>query len=239
MDTNTVHLILETGSGHSLCAVLLAQYLMHCGVPVTCYDTDPVNDTFSQYRALPVQRIDLPGPDQHINAREFDRLIEALVWDDGVAIVDHGTSTVEPLMAYLVENQALAVLRDAGRPVLLHWVLTGSQVIDNTLLGLDAVLTTQQAPVIVWIDDYFVSVREGTRAFPVTRPHTCSADRIVGTVHLERAKAATFREEFELMLQRKLTFTEALDSTHYRITPRQRLAMTRDAIFHQLAAIGL
>lgn len=137
MDANTVHLILQSGGGQSPCAVLLAQYLMHCNVPASCNNTDPVNDICSYCRALPAKRIHLPGPDRHIDARAFDRLMDALLWDDGVAIIDHGSTTCEPLIAYLVENQALAVLRDPGRPFVLHWVLTTDQAVDDTWLSLD------------------------------------------------------------------------------------------------------
>ncbi|MBB3221674.1 conjugal transfer protein TraL [Pseudoduganella umbonata] len=241
MDTNTVHLMLQGrgGVGKSLGSALLAQYLLHRDVPISCYDTDPVNDTFSQYGALGAKRTDILGPDKNINPRAFDSLVDALLWDDKIAVIDNGASTFVPLMAYLVENHVLSVLRDAGRPVLLHCVLTGGQAFDDTQLGLETVLSAHQAPVVLWINEYFGPVRRDGRGFEDSILYQRHADRIRGIVRLERANADTFGKDVELMLQRKLTFAEALNSDHFGIMPRQRLKMTRDMIFNQLAAIGL
>ena len=241
MDTNTVHFMLQGrgGVGKSLGSSLLAQYLTHRGVPISCYDTDPVNDTFSQYEALGAKRIDILGPDKNIDSRVFDSLIDALLWDDKAAVIDNGASTFVPLMAYLVENRVLSVLKEAGRPVLIHSVLTGGQAFDDTQQGLKAILGVHQAPVVVWLNEYFGPVQRDGRSFEDSQLYKDYADRIAGIVRLERVNADTFGKDIEMMLQRKLTFAQALDSEHFGIMPRQRLKMRRDAIFHQLATIGL
>ncbi len=238
---NTVHLMMQGrgGVGKSLGAALLAQYLTHEGTVPSCYDTDPVNDTFSQYRAFGARRIDILGPDKNINARAFDDLVDELLWCDQTAVIDNGASTFVPLMAYLVENRVLDLLRTSGRPVLLHSVLTGGQAFDDTLQGLEAVLAAHDAPIVVWINEYFGPVQRDGRGFRESQLYQDHAHRIRGIVRLQRGNNDTFGKDVELMLQRKLTFAEALDSTHFGIMPRQRLKMTRDAIFNQLKAIGL
>jgi CO dehydrogenase nickel-insertion accessory protein CooC1 len=52
--TPLVHLSLQGkgGVGKSLIASLLAQFYKDHGVRAICVDTDPVNQTFSQYAAL-------------------------------------------------------------------------------------------------------------------------------------------------------------------------------------------
>jgi hypothetical protein len=240
-DTNTVHLMLQGrgGVGKSFSSALLAQYLMHRDVPVACFDTDPVNDTFSQYQAFAAQRIDILGPDKNINPRAFDTLVDALLWDDKTAVIDNGASTFVPLMAYLVENRVLTVLRESGRPVLLHCVLTGGQAFDDTRHGLETVLAAHQAPVVVWLNEYFGPVEHDGTRFSASNLYQDNADRIRGIVRLQRGNSDTFAKDLEMMLQRKLTFAEALASEQFGIMPRQRLKMTRDAIYAQLAEIGL
>ena len=51
-----VHLSLQGkgGVGKSLIASILAQFFRHKGEEIQCVDTDPVNQTFSQYSALHV-----------------------------------------------------------------------------------------------------------------------------------------------------------------------------------------
>lgn len=241
MNTNTVHLMVQGrgGVGKSFGSALLAQYLVHCDVPVSCYDTDPVNDTFSQYAAFKAQRIDILGPDKNIDARAFDSLVDALLWDDKTAVIDNGASTFVPLMSYLVENHVLDLLQEAGRPVLLHSVLTGGQAFDDTLQGLKAVLATHQAPVVVWINEYFGPVQRDGRGFTDSDLYREYRERIRGIVRLRRGNGDTFGKDLEMMLQHKLTFAEALASERFGIMPRQRLKMTRDAIFEQISDIGL
>jgi len=52
--TPTIHLTLQGkgGVGKSLVASILAQYFRHRGTEIHCLDTDPVNQTFSQYTEL-------------------------------------------------------------------------------------------------------------------------------------------------------------------------------------------
>ena len=77
MTTNVVHFVLQGkgGVGKTLIACFLAQYFMQNG-SVKCFDTDPVNDTFSQYIALSAERINILDSHNNINSRVFDSLIE-------------------------------------------------------------------------------------------------------------------------------------------------------------------
>ena len=52
--TPAIHLTLQGkgGVGKSLVASILAQYFRHRGAEIHCLDTDPVNQTFSQYTGV-------------------------------------------------------------------------------------------------------------------------------------------------------------------------------------------
>lgn len=126
--------------------------------------------------------------------------------------------------------------RTPGR---LHSVLTGGQAFDDTRKGLEGSLATHQAPVVVWINEYFGPVERDGYDFTDSTLYEQNADRINGMIRLEKANHDTFGKDLELMQQRKLTFAEALEAEQFGIMSRQRLKMTRDAIFAQMAAVGL
>ena len=56
-----IHLILQGkgGVGKSLSASILCQYLLAQGKELLAIDTDPVNQTLTGYKALPVQKLEL------------------------------------------------------------------------------------------------------------------------------------------------------------------------------------
>src|SRR5713226_6726048 len=81
----TIHLSLQGkgGVGKSLIASILAQYFLHHGVEIHCLDTDPVNQTLSQYSALGAEHLELLR-DGRIDSRGFDALMERLLTEDGI-----------------------------------------------------------------------------------------------------------------------------------------------------------
>ena len=91
--TPTIHLTLQGkgGVGKSLVASILAQYFRHRGAAIHCVDTDPVNQTFSQYTELGAEHLALMH-DGKIDSRGFDVLMERLLIEDGTFIVDNGAS---------------------------------------------------------------------------------------------------------------------------------------------------
>jgi hypothetical protein len=241
METNTINFVLQGrgGVGKSFSAALLAQYLMYRGVPVSCYDTDPVNDTFRQYEVFAAQRINILGSDNNINARAFDDLVASLLAENKIAVIDNGASTFVPMMAYLVENHVIEMLHDAGRRVLLHSVLTGGQALDDTRSGLKSLLETHDAPVVVWINEYFGPVQKDGVEFTESQLYERYQNRIHGVIRISRGNADTFGKDLELMLEKKLTFAEAIASERFGIMPRHRLKMIRDDIFQQLETGGI
>src|SRR6185312_5502499 len=117
-----------------LMASILAQYFVENSRKVECIDTDPVNQTFSQYRALNTRHIELMR-DGNIDQRGFDGLMERLLTEDGVFVIDNGASTFIPLWNYILENNVVSILQDAGKKLYVHTVITGGQALLDTLNG--------------------------------------------------------------------------------------------------------
>jgi hypothetical protein len=123
-----VHSILQGkgGVGKSFVASLLAQhYQVNADGNVVCVDTDPVNATFSGYVAFRTRRVELLD-NGVVDSGRFDGLMMSIVEENADVIVDNGASCFIPLTKYLFESDALGVIGDTGRQVILHTVLTGA-----------------------------------------------------------------------------------------------------------------
>ena len=151
--SGSVHLSLQGkgGVGKSLVASILAQYLVRQGHAVRCIDSDPINKTLSQYKALrtePLPLLRYGGIDQ----RAFDGLMEQLLTTEGVFVVDNGASTFIPLWNYILENNVHDLLRGAGKRLFVHTVITGGQALADTLNGFGQLAnSTSERNIVVWV----------------------------------------------------------------------------------------
>ena len=154
---NAIHLSLQGkgGVGKSLVASILAQYFTARDKRIQCIDTDPVNRTLFQYKALNVTRLELLR-DGSIDPRGFDTLMETLLTQDTTFVVDNGASTFIPLWNYILENNVVDVLTVAGKQLYVHTVITGGQALLDTLLGFKSLAESNaDRNIIVWLNEYF------------------------------------------------------------------------------------
>ncbi len=227
------------GVGKSLVASLLAQYFLSRGQSVRCIDTDPVNQTFSQYRGLRVEHIKLlreGGVDQ----RGFDALMEAILQEEGIFVVDNGASTFIPLWNYILEANVMALLRDAGKRLFVHTVITGGQALADTLKGFKSVAeTTEDRNIIVWINEYFGRVERDGKQFGDMAVYRENASKVFGSIAIPKRNQDTFGRDVEDMVARKLTFEEAIRESSFSLMTRQRLKVIQRDVFEQLDAVPL
>lgn len=240
MNQNQAHIVAQGkgGVGKSLVSAILAQYFLERAGAVDPFDTDPVNDTLSQYKGLGARRVNILDDANNIDARVFDGLMEDILSSRSVCVVDNGASTFVPLMAYMVENKAIELLQGAGKEVIIHSVITGGQAFEDTLQGLSIMLKSQKAPVVVWLNEFYGDVERDGRSFQESALYKDYQQRIRGVVRIEKGNPDTFGKDMEMLGKSKLTFDEALRSPAFGIMPRQRLKMVREALFSQLDDIG-
>ena len=238
----TIHLSLQGkgGVGKSLVASLLAQYLRHRRrTEVSCIDTDPVNQTLSQYRELGAQRLELLR-EGSVDQRVFDGLMERLLTEPGTFIVDNGASTFIPLWNYMLENDAMALLKGAGRRLYVHCVITGGQALADTLSGFARLAqTTGDRNIVLWVNEYFGRIErdgKGLHEMPVYLEH---AEKVFGSVAIPRRNQDTFGRDVEDVIVRKLTLQEAIESPGFPIMVRQRLRVVQRELFDQLDGLAL
>ena len=237
----SVHISLQGkgGVGKSFIASILTQYFLSEGQNVNAIDADPVNQTLAEYSGLSVNRLNLLK-EGSVDQREFDLLMERFLTESGTFVVDTGASTFIPLWHYILENQALDYLRERGKRVFVHSVITGGQSLNDTLAGFEQLAeTTRGKNIVVWLNEYFGSVLPDGAEFrdmAVCRKH---ADKVHGSVAIVRRTADTFGRDVEEMISQKMTFEEALSGSGFTIMAKQRLRVVQRDLFEQLDAVEI
>jgi hypothetical protein len=240
---STIHLTLQGkgGVGKSLIAAILAQFFKNSGQDVRCVDTDPVNRTFAQYAALAVDRLQLRDEHNRIDQRSFDGLMERFLTEDGATfVVDNGASTFLPLWHYLLENNALDHLRENGRKVYVHTVITGGQALIDTLNGFhELAQTTQDRNIVVWVNEYFGRIEAEGKKLSDMATFRENADKVCGAVVFSKRNQDTFGRDLEEMISAKLTFQEAIGQTKLPLMAKQRIKLVQRDLFEQLDRLPL
>ncbi|WP_367418941.1 conjugal transfer protein TraL [Snodgrassella alvi] len=235
----TVHFLLQGkgGVGKSLVASWLAQYLRkNIGKnKVSCFDTDPVNQTFSRYMALKPEIVNILDERKNINSRVFDGLIEKIIASSAEAtVIDNGAATFVPLLNYMKENKIAELLEEYKIKVYFHVVVTGGQAMNDTLIGLTTILEDLNGLVQIWSNKFFGEVNfEGKQLenFSIINEFQ---DRIVGIIKMENYNPDTFGGDIQMMTKAHLTFDEVQNSELFSLMPRQRLLQVQRNIFDQL-----
>jgi cellulose biosynthesis protein BcsQ len=125
--TPTIHLVLQGkgGVGKTVVAGWLSEFLISRGQRVQCIDGDPVNRSLAQYKALPVEKLDLVNQDGVVVRSCYDALIDRFLKEEAVFVLDSGATAFLPFWSYIVESDIMAVLREAGRRVYVHTPISG------------------------------------------------------------------------------------------------------------------
>jgi hypothetical protein len=228
------HCILQTkgGIGKSVAASWLSQYLFNQGREVVAIECDQSNRTLSRYGQLQTERLDLLDKDQQIDRRRFDALMERLVDDaEPTIIMDNGQASFVPLTRYLVECDALSLLDQVGRRSYVHCVVTGGQLGPSTLSGLEQILSAlaDSAQVVVWRNSHFGPIDDEAYETIIEG----SGASLAEPVHLNRW-SQPFEDDVQEMLQRFLTFEQAVHSPDLGLMTRQRLAMVQRRVFGEI-----
>lgn len=235
-----VHFLLQGkgGVGKSFVASLVAQYLRDTigKDKVACYDTDPVNQTFSRYAALKTKTVNILEKDNNINSRNFDSLIEEIINSKKeIAVIDNGAATFIPLLHYMAENMIADMLKEIGIEVIIHVVLTGGQGLEDTIVGLNTVLGRLNGRVMVWSNEYFGDVIRNDKEVSEFNVISKNQDKIVGIITIQNRTKDTFGKDIEVMVKNNLTFEEVKSSPLFTLIPRQRLLTVQRDIYAQLS----
>lgn len=227
------------GVGKSLVSWMLAQYYQHKGLPLYCADTDPTNASFSRYTSLNVEHLQLLTKSMVVNTAGFDSLIERLISHEGVSVIDNGASSFLPLVSYIADNNLFEFLSESGHEVVVHTPIVGGPALNDTISGLEAILSTSNVKVVLWQNEYFGPVQINDtplQAMPVVKQN---ANRVLGIVRIRERDAMTFGADIRQATEMGLTLEQADTSPSFRIMQKQRLRMVQRDLFGQFDHIGL
>lgn len=235
-----VHFTLQGkgGVGKSLVSSLIAQYLRDKGEAFLAVDTDPVNATLSGYKAFDTLRLNLMDGGSLVE-RNFDALIERVIADDSHFVIDNGASSFIPLSYYIAENDAINIIANHGKQVVIHTVITGGQAMRDTLAGFASLVEQmpEKARIVVWLNEFFGDIEAEGKSFEEMAVYAKHRDRVHGLVRIARQTGSTFGKDVQLMLDAKLTFDEINKSPAFGLMAKSRLAQVKKAIFEQLEAV--
>lgn len=237
-----VHVTLQGkgGVGKSLVASFIAQYYQQKGEAVICLDADPVNQTFLAYKAFDAKPVSLME-ESRINERGFDAMMETILNSPCSLVVDNGASSFIPMAHYLIENEAINMIRDSDKEVVIHTVIAGGQALLDTLQGFAELVTKMPETVstVLWLNQYFGPIESDGITFENMKVFQENKYRIYAMIHLVKQSADTFGKDIAMMLDKRLTFQEAINSPIFTLMAKQRLAKVKRTIFKQLDMINL
>jgi len=235
-----IHLTLQGkgGVGKSFVSSILAQYFLDRGDELRCFDTDPVNKTLARFKTLNAVSVDLMNGSQ-IDGRKFDNLIEELMAYQGQVVIDNGASTFIPLSSYLIENEVFSMLAESDRNMVIHCVIKGGQDLMDTITGFK-VLAEQPAieSIVIWLNEYAGKIEPMGQPFEEIKVYQDHADKVAEIIRIPERNPQTFGTDIRLMVERNLTFSEALADAEFSLMARRRLKMMRDDVFQQIDRIG-
>jgi hypothetical protein len=235
------HFILQGkgGVGKSYVSAILGQYFQQRGQRVHCLDTDPVNATFAQYKRIQVEHLNILRRGA-INEKRFDQLVDKICGGEGVFVIDTGATTFVPLWNYILESRVVEFLRARGGAVYVHTIVTGGQAMSDTLHGLERLAeTATEKNIVVWLNEFFGEVADngkGFTEFSAAKEHAAS---ILGVVVMSEHNPQTYGDDIRHMLERRLTFDEAIQSADFSLIAKQRLTIVRREIFDQIDALRI
>ncbi|MBN3004489.1 hypothetical protein JW897_12160 [Chromobacterium alkanivorans] len=224
----TAHFIMQGKGGcfKSGTSSLVAQYLTTmASALIQCFDTDPVNRTFSRITSLGVQGVELLNNHQQIATREFDTLIGRILDHSGHTVTDTGASVFVPLKSYLVQSDALGLLVDEGIRPIIHVPLLGGLDFVETANGLQDILEDlPAADIVAWCNPYHGPVEHEGRGIEQSQLYLQNRHRFAGIVHMMELDPHTFGQDYAEMRSDGLTYAEAVQHSAYSPVARRRLA---------------
>lgn len=235
---NTVHFILQGkgGIGKTLVSTMLAQWLAgKDALPLRCYDTDQENATFSRYKAMDVKHVQVMTDARTIDPKRFDALMVDMLEQDGNCVIDNGANTFSPLMAYLIENDAFALLEESGRTVYIHTIVGGGDTLHDTASGFVSTARSTTVPLVLWENQHFGLLQSAAgKQFTDSQTFHDNSARIRGRVTLTQRNADTFGADIKKMNTGRLTMDEVIQSEKFNIMEKQRIKVVYRDIFGQL-----
>lgn len=234
------HLNTKGGIGKTVSAACNAQCIKYeLAQDVTCLNTDPVNDSFIDFKSLEVINIPISDHTNKIIRKEFDKMIDLIVKTKSHFVIDAGSSSFLPLLEFLAINKITDLLNAHGRSVIFHIPVTGGPAQKDTFKGLEGILKNlpDNAQFIVWENRHFGEIQHSYNHFTEIPMFKKYSRKINGVISFGDVCPYT-TPDFTKMIKKKHTFKEATDkhSEEYNMMEKFRLLQEQKKLFSQIKA---
>jgi hypothetical protein len=235
---NSVHFMLQGkgGIGKTLSASFLAQWIDETA-PGTLegYDADQENATFAAYKGLNVTEVDVMKPDRTIDRKMFDSMLLKIFDSRKNVVVDTGANTFSPLMSYLMENNFLGMLADAGKKVYIHTIIGGGDNLRDTTAGFVSLARQTSCSMVVWLNEN--AAWGDTGDFIESDTFAKNASNVRGVILLQGRNSDTFGDDIRRMNKERLTLKEIMQSDKFNMLERSRLNTVVRDVFNKLVKV--
>jgi len=231
------------GIGKSFIAALMAQYIVDnmTDTRPVCIDMDMKNRTFSRYKVLGVELIDVRS-DGDIDRSKFDLLVRRAVEakPNETVIADVGGNVYVSLTDYLKVNEIFEMLLSIGTEIVMHIPIVGGGDLFPTLQTLDELMenTPPDIPVSVWINQKNGRVEYKGKCFEESERFYQYRDRIQTVTYIPLWRPDMQANVAE-MLEGAITFEQAMQVDYFDIIAKQRLTMAKRYLYTAIEKSGV
>lgn len=232
-----VHCVMQAkgGTGKSLVAALLAQFLARGGATPLCIDADPVHATFSGYTGLAVRTLPWHGSSP-FDARAFDTMLQSIAQTSKDVVIDSSASVCLPLLHYLAGPRARGRLARISHHWVVHTLVVGGPGFLDTLDGFGRLV--ERCPpatrFALWLNPYWGELAHQGQEVETLPAYQAHRQRLKALLRLPALNPATDGRVLAGLLRQRLTFDEALRMDSIGILERQRMKQLQRALFAQL-----
>lgn len=242
MTTKTpIHIIMQGkgGVGKTVIAWLFYQHQFEHQLKSKIIDIDPVNATFSQFKAIPVKHLAMYDEHQTLMPNKLDAWATSIIEDPLPTLVDGAASTFVPLLSYMIDSGLPELFADLELDLNIHVPIAGGPAQTDTLGGLASLIKhLSPANFYIWLN-FHSGLIEHTKAnkkleFQEMKVYQDNQDRIAGIIRLPKYQQLK-ADDLAAMLKNRHIFSEVADHPDlYSILSRSRLKLIQQDLFATL-----
>jgi hypothetical protein len=146
----------------------------------------------------------------------------------------------------LIANGAFDAIRDAGRTPIVHTIVGGGDLLQDTAEGFGSIAevtacpkVNDDVPLIVWENEHFGTLTTaGGKHFSETKLYERFASRVKSNVTLKARASDTFGDDIRKMNTARLTLEEVMADSRFNVMEKNRIKRVYGDVFQQLDAVA-
>lgn len=231
-----VHIVLQGkgGIGKSFTASLLLQYFADKGQSVVGIDTDPSNSTFVNSGNKNVEQLNIMDGNK-IDIKKFDELLKRIADTNDDYVIDIGSSCFIAYQQYCKSMDLYSILEGMlNVKVFLHIILVGGEAKDQTLIGLDQVVTAAvpENSVVLIENEHFGVIDQDIRVIDSKGIKSISS-KIYGGLVLEQVEADLLGKDLHVLQTEHMTFEDVAKSERFDFVEKLRLGKYKTKLWEK------